>query len=63
MSEGVAGGKPVGQTINAARLSLYLVAFACKSSRSRLPSGRDLTGTTLRPAITADYATVRNVIG
>lgn len=42
--------------MNAARLSLCLIALAFKSSRSRLPSGNDFTGTTLRPAMTADYA-------
>lgn len=31
------------------------MAFAFKSSRSKLPSRSDLTGTTFNPAITADY--------
>lgn len=43
-------------TMKAARLSLCCSALARKSSKSRLPSAWVLIGTTLNPAMTADYS-------
>jgi hypothetical protein len=41
--------------MQAARFSLYFSAFSLRSTRSRDPSGSDLTATTLNPAMTADW--------
>lgn len=45
-------------TMQAARFSLYFSAFSLRSTRSRDPSGSDLTATTLKPAMTADWKEV-----
>lgn len=42
-------------TMKAAKVSLYCSAFDRRSWRSKLPSFSAFTGTTLNPAITADY--------
>ena len=41
-------------TMKAARLSLCCFAFVRRSAISRLPSGKVFTGTTFKPAMTAD---------
>lgn len=48
-------------TMKAARLSLYWEAFAWRSPRSKLPSGRTFTETTFKPAMTADWNAVNRL--